>query len=319
MGRVDGDAPVGDSLALQRDPVPTRRLSRKFGLALCTLLISVGAGADGSRGDGGRHSLFELHGKHNTVYLLGSIHVLRPKDYPLAPAVLEAYGSAKRVLMEVNPDELTSAEVQAEMLAGAILADGRTLEDVLGAGRYARAATLAHEAGVDLSMFDQFAPWFAAEALSQVQLSQLNFAPESGVEMYFMGRARSDGKSVAGLETAHDQLSIFEGMPMDTQAAYLMSSLEQAHDLARDVDSMVDAWEHGDMPWFEREMQKEFGRDPRLFQTMLGARNRKWVPQIEALLNDDVNYLVIVGTGHLVGPGSIIELLKKDGIGATQQ
>ena len=51
---------------------------------------------------------------------------------------------------------------------------------------------------------------------------------------------------------------------------------------------------------------------------VLVARNRKWLPKIEALLNDDKNYLVIVGTGHLVGRGSVIDLLKKDGIGATQ-
>ena len=291
-----------------------RTVSRRVAVALCALLVCLGA-----RADGARHSLFELHGKRNTVYLLGSIHVLRSKDYPLAPAVLEAYGNAKSVFMEVNPEEITSGDAQAEMLAGAILPAGRTLEEVLGQERYRRAAELAHEAGAELSMFDQFAPWFAAEAVSQIELSQLGFAPESGVEMYFMERARSDGKSVSGLETVHDQLSIFQNMPVDTQADYLMSSLEQSHDLARQADSMVDAWQHGDLAWFENQMQSEFGRDPRLFQTLLGARNRKWVPKIEALLNDDVNYLVIVGTGHLVGSGSVIDLLKRDGIGATQR
>ncbi len=54
------------------------RLSR-LGLMLCSLLLCVTA-----RADGALHSLWELHGKHNTVYLLGSIHVLRPSDYPLA-------------------------------------------------------------------------------------------------------------------------------------------------------------------------------------------------------------------------------------------
>jgi uncharacterized protein YbaP (TraB family) len=290
-----------------------RTLYSRLGLALCGFMLCVAA-----RADGARHSLWELHGKHNTVYLLGSIHVLRLKDYPLAPAVLAAYGNAKSVLMEVNIEEITSEQVQAEMLASAILSEGRTLPDVLGQQRYARAAVLAHEVGVELSMFDQFAPWFAAEAVSQLQLTQLGFQPESGVEMYFMERARSDGKSVSGLETVHDQISIFQNMPLDTQAAYLVSSLEQAHDLPRQVDSMVEAWQRGDMRWFENQMQSEFGQDPRLFQSVLGARNRKWVPKIEALLNGDQNCLVIVGTGHLVGSGSVIDLLKKDGIGATQ-
>jgi uncharacterized protein YbaP (TraB family) len=281
---------------------------------LCALLLCVA-----TRADGALHSLWELHGKHNTVYLLGSIHVLRPSDYPLPPAVLEAYGNSKSILMEVNVEEISSAQVQAEMLASAVLPEGKTLPEVLGQQRYERAAALAHEVGVELSMFDQFAPWFAAEAISQLQLTQLGFQPESGVEMYFMERARTDGKSVSGLETVHEQISIFQNMPLDTQAEYLASSLEQAHDLPQEVDSMVRAWQHGDTQWFANELRSEFKQDSRLYQSVLGARNRKWVPKIEALLNDDKNYLVIVGTGHLAGEGSVIELLKKDGIGATQR
>ena len=149
-------------------------LFSRLGWALCGLMLCVAA-----RADSARHSLWELHGKHNTVYLLGSIHVLRLKDYPLAPAVLAAYGNAKSVLMEVNLEEMDSEAVQAEMLASAILPEGRSLPDVLGPQRYGRAAALAREVGVELSTFDQFAPWFAAEAVSQLQLTQLGFQPES--------------------------------------------------------------------------------------------------------------------------------------------
>ncbi len=287
--------------------------SRLF-LAFCGLALCVAA-----RADAALHSLWEIHGRHNTVYLLGSIHVLRPTDYPLDPVVLEAYTNAKSLYMEVNLEEISSQEVQAEMLASAILPEGRTLPDVLGKQRYDRAGALAHEVGIELSLFDQFAPWFAAEAVSQMQLTRMGFQPEAGVEMYFMERARTDGKSVAGLETVHDQISLFQNMPMDTQAEYLVSSLEQAHDLPKEVESLVHAWQRGDTHWFENQLQSELGKDPHLYQSVLGSRNRKWVPKIEALLNDDKNYLVIVGTGHLVGPGSVIDLLKKDGIGATQR
>ncbi len=291
-----------------------RAVSSRLGLALCGLLLCVAA-----RADGALHSLWELHGKHNTVYLLGSIHVLRQSDYPLAPIVLEAYRNAKTVIMEVNLEEIDSEQVQAEMLASATLPEGKTLPDVLGKQRYGRADALAREVGVELSLFDQYAPWFAAEAIAQLQLTQLGFQTDTGVEMYFMEKARNDGKSVAGLETVHDQISLFQNMPLDTQADYLLSSLEQAHDLPKEVQSMVRAWQRGDTQWFANEMQSELGKDPNLYQAVLGSRNRKWLPRIEALLNDDKDYLVIVGTGHLVGPGSVIELLKKDGIGATQR
>jgi uncharacterized protein len=283
-------------------------------LALACLAFLCG----GARADDPTHALWEIHGRHNTIYLLGSIHVLRPSDYPLAPELLDAYSHAQSLYMEVNLQELDMQTMQVELLASATLPPGKTLPGILGKQRYDHAAALARDVGVELSNFDGFAPWFAAEAISQLQLNQLGFQPQSGVEMYFLDRAKTDRKPVAGLETVHDQIALFDGLSMDAQAEYLLSSLEEAHDLPKEVDTMVKAWNRGDTSWFERQMKSEFGRDPSLYQSVLVARNRKWVPKIEALLKEDKNYLIIVGTGHLVGAGSVIDLLKKDGIGATQ-
>jgi uncharacterized protein len=287
---------------------------RLLGLALACVAVSTAVRADPTL-----HALWELHGKHNTVYILGSIHVLRPTDYPLAPAVLHAYSDAKSIFMEVNLQEIDPQRMQIELLASARLPEGQTLPSIMGKQRYERAGVLAREVGVDIGIFDAFAPWFVAEAISQLQLQQLGFQPKSGVEMFFLEHARSDGKPVAGLETIHDQIALFDALPMEEQADYLVSSLQEAHDLPKEVDAMVHAWQRGDTVWFADQLKSEFGRDPALYQSLLVARNRKWVPKIEALLNDDKNYLVIVGTGHLVGQGSVIELLGKDGIVATQR
>ena len=294
---------------------------RRFSIRrrLLGVALSCAAFSAPLRADGALHALWELHGKHNTVYLLGSIHVLRPSDYPLAPAVLNAYGNANAILMEVNLAEIDIQRMQTELLASARLPEGKTLPAIMGDARYKRAQDLAREVGIDLGIFDAFAPWFAAEAISQLQLQQLGFQPKSGVEMFFLERARTDGKSVAGLETVHDQIALFDALSMDEQADYLVSSLEEAHDLPKEVGAMVHAWASGDTQWFADELKSEIGRDPVLYESVLVARNRKWVPKIEALLNDDKNYLVIVGTAHLVGQGSVIALLKKDGIAAAQR
>ncbi len=301
-------------------PRPPQRPALLRRALICWALFGWTLGGfSAAHADSALHCLWELHGKHNTVYLLGSIHTLRESDYPLAPAVLDAYRAAKSLIMEIDLNELDSAQVQSEMLASATLADGKSLHEIMGAARYAHAATLAHDVGLDLSMFDSYAPWFAAEAISQLQLMQMGFDPSSGVEMYFLGRARTDGKSIAGLETAHDQIALFESMPMATQADYLLSSLEQAHDLPKEVNDMVRAWQRGDTDWFESEMKSDLGRDPAVYQSLLVTRNRKWIARIERLLDDDQNYLVIVGTGHLVGRDSVIDLLRKDGVGAVQR
>src|SRR6202166_1605640 len=129
--------------AVSHRPLMRRTLFPR-GLALCALLLCVAA-----RADGALHSLWELHGKHNTVYILGSIHVLRPSDYPLAPAVLDAYSSAKSVFMEVNLSEIDSQQMQSELLASALLPAGKSLPAILGKQRYDRADALAREVGVE--------------------------------------------------------------------------------------------------------------------------------------------------------------------------
>jgi uncharacterized protein YbaP (TraB family) len=287
---------------------------RHAGLALCCMALCFSA-----RADGALHPLWELHGKHNTVYLLGSIHVLRPGDYPLPQVMLDAYAGANSLLMEIDLENIDSAQIRADLLAAAALPPGKTLRGILGARRYAHADALARGLGVELSTLDAYAPWFVAEAISEQQLAALGFQAESGVEMYFVERARNDGKTVAGLETVHEQISLFQSMTLDAQADYLVSSLEEAHELPQQAEQMVHAWQHGDAAWFETEIKQEFGRDPALYRTMLTGRNRKWLPRIEALLNADRNYLIIVGTGHLVGRDGVVDLLKRDGIQAIQR
>jgi len=309
-------SPAGAEPALA---MPGRlRLGKKFtaawAWALCATLCASLAQADESL-----HSLWELRGKHNTVYVLGSIHTLRTSDYPLAPVIMDAYRDSKALVMEIDLNEIDSPEVQSEMLQSAALPEGKSLEEIVGPARYQRAQNLVRDLGLDLSMFGGYAPWFVAEAVSQLQLTQLGFDAQSGVEMFFMAHARGDGKNVSGLETAHEQLMIFESMPLETQAEYMMSSLEQAHDLPKEVNDMVQAWRRGDTAWFQTEINADLGKDPALYQSMVVARNRKWISKIEAMLDDDKNYLVIVGTAHLVGPDSVIALLKKDGIRTAQR
>jgi uncharacterized protein YbaP (TraB family) len=245
--------------------------------------------------------------------------VLRPEDYPLAKPVLDAYAVARSLVMEIDLDSVDLGDLRADMLRGALLGEGKTLSGVLGARRYARAAQMARELQIDLAEYERFAPWLVAEMVSQRQLAAQGFSAESGVEMTFLGKARHDGKKIIGLETVQDQLALFEGMSLDLQSDYLLASLEEAHDLPAQLDAMVHASQVGDVGWFAAQIQHEFADQPTLYASLLTSRNRKWLPKIESLLHADEDCLVIVGTGHLVGPGNVLELLARDGITATQR
>ncbi len=293
------------------------RMSRAiaWGLRAALLLSLCGSAA---WADSAHHTLWHVQGRSNVVYLLGSIHVLRERDYPLPAAVMDAYSKAQVLVLEINLDDMESPEIQAEMMAAAAGPDGKTLHDVLGAARYARAAELAKEVGFDLDNFDQFAPWFAAETISQLQLMELGFSPTSGIDVYLASQARADRKDLGALETAHEQIALFESLDAQRQADYLVASLEESKNLPREVDRMVSAWRTGDAAWFGNQLERELGSDPRLYSAMLSSRNRRWVPKIEGFLNERKNYLVVVGAGHLAGPDSVIQLLRKDGYTVVQ-
>jgi uncharacterized protein len=284
-------------------------------LALWPVLWGLVAGA--AHADG-HHTLWTVRGAHSTVYILGSIHVLRDSDYPLPPVVESAYAHVKSLVMEIDMDDLDMEGLQQEMLSAATLPEGQTLSGILGAARYGRAQKLVTAIGLDLGMFESFAPWFAAESISQLQLMQLGFGPDAGIEMHFVELARNDHKAIAGLETAAEQMAVFRDMPMPRQADYLMASLDEAKDLPDEVAAMVSAWKVGNTAWFDEHLNGELGRDPALFESVLAARNRKWIPRLLALLGGSEDTLVIVGAGHLVGRGSIIDLLRRRGFSPVQ-
>ena len=267
-----------------------------------------------------RHILWTVAGHHNTVYLLGSIHVLRPEDAALPPVTMAAYEDAERLVMEIDLDAPGGdpQAIAATMRSMALLPDGTRLRDVLG-GDYGKVATYAQRAGLDLAALDGFAPWFVTVTLLQLDLARRGFTVDSGVEQTVAREAAADGKPIQGLETAQQQFAILAGLPMPLQKRFLMMTLEDTEQLDAELRDMLAAWKSGDTGKLERVLGEEFDDFPELYRPLTEDRNRAWVPQIMALLDDDDDYLVVVGALHLVGRNSVVDLLRRRGIAVTRQ
>ncbi|HEX9208074.1 MAG TPA: TraB/GumN family protein, partial [Steroidobacteraceae bacterium] len=90
-----------------------------------------------------RSVVWSVRGEHNTVYLFGSIHVLRPGDVGLPRAAQAAYDDAEQLVMELDMDDPAVADpvaMAAQMQHYARLPAGQSLESVLGSD-YAAVAT----------------------------------------------------------------------------------------------------------------------------------------------------------------------------------
>ena len=56
----------------------------------------------GARAEPAHHILWEVKGKHNTVYLLGSVHMLKAGDSALPSEAMHAYAASKILVMELD-------------------------------------------------------------------------------------------------------------------------------------------------------------------------------------------------------------------------
>jgi hypothetical protein len=268
-----------------------------------------------------QHVLWSVQGRHNTVYLLGSIHVLRPEDAGLPGVAEAAYRDAERLVMEIDMDDAANSDPLAlagQMQSMALLPEGTTLRGVLGPD-YATIAARAREAGLDLVLLDRFAPWFVATTLMQLELAKRGFSPDLGVEQVIAGRAVADHKPIEGLETAEQQFAMLGGLPLPLQKRFLRMTLDESADFDKEIRELVAAWQAGDTAKLAEVLGAEFEEFPELYRPLTEDRNRAWAPKIAALLDDDDDYLVVVGALHLVGPNSVVDLLRQRGYRVTQQ
>jgi len=263
----------------------------------------------------GKHplTLWQIQGNDNVVFLLGSIHMLRATDHPLPAAVEAAYDEAEALVMELDMDDLDPAATQAAFNRAGMLADGRTLADLMGDAGYAEAARLAEAVDIPLDMLGQTKPWLAAMTVEMMMLFRIGFDPSLGIDMTMAARAQSDGKPITGLETVDEQLSFLDGLPLEAQRAMLLETLRDSADIETSIDAMVTAWRNGDVETLESGLVDAFDDHEALSRTLIEARNRRWVERILALLDDDEDYLVVVGALHLVGDQGVPGLLETRG------
>jgi uncharacterized protein YbaP (TraB family) len=246
------------------------------------------------------------------VVLLGSMHVLRPSDYPLPPAVDALIDGADGIVMEIDLDDVDAA-AQQRIVFEAMLPQGTVLKDVLDDDVYANVEREMSELGVDLTQLEHFEPWFLAITALDLGMRKIGFQPERGVEQYVVGRARAAGKEIVGLETIEFQIGLFDALPREQQQAMLEQTLAEIDEGAAVLAEMVTAWRSGELESLSAELLDEFDEFPGLYETLVTKRNSAWVPSLERMLADGRRHLVVVGALHLVGPDSVIELLEKRG------
>lgn len=259
-------------------------------------------------------TLWRAQGVANSVYLLGSIHLLRAEDHPLPSTIDAVYEDAEVLIMELDMDDLDGAAAQRLFNQGGVLRDGTTLRDLMGEELYLRAETAARAIDIPIDLLSQSEPWLAAITVEMMTLFRIGFNPALGVEMHLTSRAIQDGKPIEGLESIDEQLAFLDGLSLQAQREMLMQTLEDSASMASSIDEMIRAWRYGDTGLLESGLLDSLAENEELSDALVTSRNRRWVSQIDDLLDEREDYLIVVGALHLVGEEGVPRLLAEKGV-----
>ncbi len=267
----------------------------------------------------GQSFIWKVSGSTGAVYLVGSVHLLTADFYPLAPALQSAYEDSDRLVEEVDLGEMLSSTSQLALLSRGMLPAGQTLGGVISDKTLALVQTRAAAVGLPFAPLSQMKPWFLSLMLTALEWQKAGFDENLGLDKHFYDLAQQDAKPVQGLETTDDQIAAFDGMSADAQEQLLASSLEELDSDVANINALTTAWKTGNVAEVERLALADIQSDATLYDRLLVARNRRWLPAIEALLARPGRAFIVVGAAHLVGPDGLLKMLEAKGYRIEQR
>jgi hypothetical protein len=255
------------------------------------------------------------HGLEKPSYLFGTIHMLCEEDAMLGDSLKKAIRNCDNVYLEVQMDNLME---MVGMLGQLSMRDDTTLSDLLSKDDYEKVKKYFDEKGsmLPFSMLETLKPILAASMLEE---NSLPCGTPVAMEQLIMEEAKSDEKSIKGLETMAYQASVLDSIPYKVQAQQLVSYIDSANkgvDENKEFNELLEAYKSQDLKKLEELMVKSDIGMSSYTDVLLYNRNRNWVKKLKTILPGK-SLVIAVGAGHLPGDQGVIQLLRKEGYTVT--
>lgn len=258
-------------------------------------------------------AMWVIRDHDSTIYLIGTVHALRPEMLWKSEKVMKAIGDSTELWLELTDADNTALASSLMQKYGIDAA--KPLSKKLSAEQRAKLAKIAEQYGIPRATLEPLKPWMAAVMLTAVQMQKAGYDPQAGVDELLKAQAEKEGDKVVGLETMEEQVKLFAGLSERDQASFLEETLDQAAEGAALLDRLAKAWSDGDVDSIAEVISGEMKKEaPAIYQKLIVDRNVRWAKQVQELLRGSGVQQIAVGAGHLVGPDSLQAQLGKRGI-----
>jgi uncharacterized protein YbaP (TraB family) len=288
-------------------------------LAALWASISTASAQAGTQSQPGSHPgqkkdfMWSVKTPKATVYLLGSLHLLKADAYPLDKNIEAAYRVSKTICFETDIGTAKDPAYQSQLLAQGMYPEGQTLQQDISLETYGLLEKRATAMGISMDQLNRLRPWACALTLDAVALMRMGFDPQYGVDVYFFDKAKKDGKEMLFLETPDFQMRLFTGLTNKEGDTLLRQTLKELEVIETMLPDMLNAWKTGDAARLGAIMTMSFQDFPDSYSRFILQRNKAWMNTIEQLLAQGGTTMLVVGAGHLAGPENLLQLLKDRG------
>lgn len=277
---------------------------------ICGLLAATSACA--------QPGLWVAKNDHATVYLFGTVHLLPSDTQWTSPALDKALDASQRLSIEIVDDDAASMQTLV-MQTGVDM--GQSLSSKLDAHDRENLEKAAQDAKLPggVAALQPMRPWLAALTLTMAPLVQAGLDPNQGVDKLLKARMQQAGKPIDGLETAEKQIHMLSDLPEDMQLEFLRQSFKEVAEGPAKLHELIDAWRDGDTTAIARIEDEDLRKEsPLLYNRLIVERNQAWAKTIAERMKQPGVSFVAVGAGHLAGPDSLQEQLRKLGVETTR-
>jgi uncharacterized protein YbaP (TraB family) len=260
-------------------------------------------------------ALWVVKDEDTTIYLFGTVHILKPGLNWFDEGVKAAFDKSDRLVLEMV--EPPAAEAQALFGKLAMDQSGKTLRSKMTETDRAIYEAAITKIGLPAQALDPLDPWAAAVTMSILAIQKLGYDVNSGVEKQLTAAATNAKKPVGGVETMEFQLGVFDIMPEEEQIRFLINSAKTVENTDQMMGRMVELWGAPD-PDGLAAMMNEGLTSRVMYDALLTRRNANWAKWIKAEMDKPGVTFMAVGTGHLAGPTSVQSLLPAYGLSAER-
>lgn len=245
-----------------------------------------------------------------TLFIGGSIHILRKKDLPLPKQFERAFKQADILVFEADTSLVESPEIMEYLVTEMLLPNNQTLESILEPQTYKMLSNKCWEYGLPMAGVKRLKPAMVVTMLSVMQFKKLGFV-EEGVDEIYLNKAKKAKKPVLFLESVQSQIDMIVTMGEGNENEFVQYSLQDFENTETQVDALVANWRSGAA---EDEMLQEMKEEwPGIYQSLILNRHDAWLPQIVEFLAADQVHFIIVGNAHLSGHDGLFQRLKNIG------